>query len=190
MKKGIICLETEWEVTTKRNRRDMDTNSMLRFLHEVHKIPFIYRTVATKEELSYYLKKFNTVESHDKYSILYFSFHGEMHTIQLEGGKRNEKAVSLSDLAEIGGSVFRDRLVHFSSCNTMLKSDSMINDFKEETGAKIVSGYTKEVDTMLSCIHDLSLFDTFLSYKQVPAIKRRMETVYNGLSKELGFKIY
>ena len=165
----------------------MDTNSMLRFLHEVHQIPFIYRRVATKGELAYYLKEFGKVEYQKKYSILYFSFHGDTHSIRLEG---ENKDISLSELYQNESNVFTDRLVHFSSCNTMLKGENLVNEFKRNTGAKLVSGYTKKVDTMLSCIHDLSLFDTFLSYKQVPAIKRRMETVYGGLSEELGFKIY
>lgn len=187
MNKGIICIETEWEVTTRGNRRYMDTNSMLRFLHEVHKIPFIYRRVATERELAYYLKEFGKVEYQKKYSILYFSFHGDTHTIRLEG---DNKDISLSELSQYGNDVFTDRLVHFSSCKTMLKSESIVNKFKQETGAKLVSGYTKKVDTMLSCIHDLSLFDTFLSYKQVPTIRKRMETVYGGLSQKLGFKIF
>ncbi len=102
----------------------------------------------------------------------------------------DNKEISLSELTQYGSGVFTDRLVHFSSCNTMLKGENLVNEFKKETGAKLVSGYTKEVNTMRSCIHDLSLFDTFLSYKQVPAIIKRMENVYGGLSKELGFKIY
>lgn len=187
MKKGIICIETEWEVTKRDNRRYMDTYSMLRFLHEVHQIPFIYRSVATEGELAYYLKEFGKVEYQKKYSILYFNFHGETHTIQLEG---DNKEISLSELAQYGNGVFTDRLVHFSSCKTMLKGENLVNEFKKETGAKLVSGYTKKVDTMLSCIHDLSLFDTFLSYKQVPTIRKRMETVYGGLSQKLGFKIF
>ena len=69
MSKGIICIETEWEVTTRVNRRDMDTNSMLRFFHEVHNIPFIYRRVATERELAYYLKEFGKVEYQKKYSL-------------------------------------------------------------------------------------------------------------------------
>ena len=187
MKKGIICIETEWEVTKRDNRRYMGTDSMLRFLHEVHQIPFIYRSVATERELAYYLKEFGKVEYQKKYSILYFSFHGDTHAIRLEG---DNKDISLSELSQYGSDAFADRLVHFSSCNTMLKGESLVNEFKKETGAKFVSGYTKEVDTMRSCIHDLSLFDTFLSYKKVPAIIKRMENVYGGLSKELGFKIY
>lgn len=187
MKKGIICIETEWQVTSRSSRRDMDTNSMLRFLHEVHQIPFIYRRVATEGELSYYLKEFGKSEYPKKYSIIYFSFHGNTHTIRLEG---DNKELTLTDLASIGGAVFSDRLVHFSSCKTLLKSDSMVNQFKEETGAKLVSGYSKSVDTMMSAILDLGLFDAFFTYKQIPAIIRRIKSLYGGLSQELGFTIY
>lgn len=188
MKTGIICIETEWEVLSpKKQRRNMDTNSMLRFLHEVWQIPYLYRSVATEGELMYYLKEFNKAEYKKKYGIIYFNFHGNPHTLHLEGDKKD---ISLIDLANLGGEVFADRLVHFSSCKTMRKGEDVVMEFKNITHAKLVSGYTESVDTMVSAIHDLSLFDTFLSYKQVPSIIKRMETVYGGLSKELGFVIY
>ena len=187
MRTGIICIETEFKVISKRKKRiDMDTESLLRFMHEGHQIPYIYRRVATKSELEYYLHQFSRPEYIKNYGILYFSFHGSTHSIYLEGDK---VSLTLSDLAEIGGDVFANRLVHFSSCNTMLGSKAVTMDFKNETGAKLVSGYSKSVDAMKSAIHDITLFDTFLRYKQTPAIINKMETVYGGLSKELGFKI-
>ena len=66
----------------------------------------------------------------------------------------------------------------------------MVNQFKEETGAKLVSGYSKSVDTMMSAILDLGLFDAFFTYKQIPVIIRRIKSLYGGLSQELGFTIY
>ena len=187
MRTGIICIETEFKVISKRKRRiDMDTESLLRFMHEGHQIPFIYRRVATKSELEYYLKQFSRPEYVKDYGILYFSFHGWTHSIYLEGDKVE---LTLNDLAEIGGSVFENRLVHFSSCFTLRGSSAITEDFKNESGAKFVSGYSKSVDSMKSAIHDICLFDTFIRYKQTPSIINRMETVYGGLSRELGFKI-
>jgi len=187
MRTGIICIETEFKIISKRKDRiDMDTESLLRFMHEGHQIPFIYRRVATKGELEYYLHQFSRPEYMKNYGILYFSFHGSTHSIYLEGDKIE---LSLSDLAELGGNVFENRLVHFSSCNTMLGSQAVIENFKNETGAKLVSGYSKKVDAIKSAINDICLFDTFIRYKQTPSITNRMETVYGGLSKELGFKI-
>ena len=189
MKTGIICIETEFEITTKENRRNMDTESLLRFLEEGHQIPYIYRRVATRGELKYYLRKFAQVDYMKRYKILYFSFHGETHCIELEGEKGDNKILTLKELADMGGSVFKGRFVHFSSCYTMLGSEAVAFDFKKETGAKLVSGYSKSVDTIRSAIHDICLFDTFITYTQMPSIYKRLETVYGGLTKELGFKI-
>ena len=189
MKTGIICIETEFELTTKERSRNMDTESLLRFMEEGHQIPYIYRRVATLGELKYYLRKFAQVDYMRKYQILYFSFHGKTHLIELEGERANNRQLTLEELAEIGGPVFEGRFVHFSSCFTMNGSDSVAIKFKKETGAKLLSGYSKSVDTVRSAIHDICVFDTFLSYMQIPSILNRLEKTYSGLSEELGFKI-
>ena len=86
MKKGIICIETEWQITTQSNKRNINTEPLIRFLHELNNAPYIYRRVATREELRYYLKKFHNKE-YNNYGIFYFSFHGDTHKIVLEGEK-------------------------------------------------------------------------------------------------------
>ena len=56
MGKGIICIETEWEITTKASRRYLNSEPLLQFLSKTHGVPYIYRKVATIEELKYYFK--------------------------------------------------------------------------------------------------------------------------------------
>lgn len=187
MKTGIICIETDWLVTKKRNRLNMDTESLLKFLHEVHQIPYIYRCVATKKELQYYLSQFCKDEYRKKYEIMYFSFHGNSYTIHLEGDNED---ISLNELIEIGGNAFLNRFVHFSSCRTMFRDESIALEFKRNTKAKLVSGYSKSVNAASAAIHDISLFDTILRYSQKPSIIKRMNETFGALGKELGFKIY
>ena len=86
MKRGIICIETEWQITKKKNRLSLNSEPLLRFMEESYGIPFIYRRIATQKELIYYLKQFCKNE-YAKYEILYFSFHGQTHGIKLEGEK-------------------------------------------------------------------------------------------------------
>lgn len=74
-KNGIICLETEWEHTIERNRRSIHTKPLLEFLEKSSECEIIYRRVATKNELQYYLRRFNLTR-YDNYSIIYLSFHG------------------------------------------------------------------------------------------------------------------
>ena len=186
MKRGIICIETEWQITKKKNRLSLNSEPLLRFLDESYGIPFIYRRIATQRELIYYLKQFCKNE-YAKYEILYFSFHGQTHGIKLEGEK---ELLSLNDLLEIGGDIFKNRIVHFSSCRTLLGSQKSIDVFKDNSGAKAVSGYPKSVDSVLSAIHDIALFRECQERKQIPAIFRRLESMHEGLQKELGFRTH
>ena len=91
----------------------------------------IYRRVATKGELQYYLRRFATSEYND-YSIFYLSFHGDTHSIFLEGEKKTEKKLTLKELSAMAKEVFTDRFVHFSSCRTLLESDKELEEFKND----------------------------------------------------------
>ena len=138
---GIICLETEWEHTIKQNRLSLHTRSLLGFLEKSWGCKVIYRRVATKGELQYYLRRFATSEYND-YSIFYLSFHGDTHSIFLEGEKKTEKKLTLKELADMAKGVFTDRFVHFSSCRTLLGSDKELEEFKNNTGALYPSAGT------------------------------------------------
>ena len=157
-KNGIICLETEWEHTVERNRRSIHTKPLLDFLEKSSGCEIIYRRVATKNELQYYLRRFNLAK-YDNYSIIYLSFHGDTHSIFLEGEKGDDAVLKLSDLASLSDGVFKDRFVHFSSCRTFLGREKDLEEFKTETGAKCISGYTKKVNGILSAINDIAYFE-------------------------------
>ena len=190
MKTGIICFETEWEHTIKQNRLSLHARSLLGFLEKSWGCKVIYRRVATKGELQYYLRRFATSEYND-YSIFYLSFHGDTHSIFLEGEKKTEKKLTLKELADMAKGVFTDRFVHFSSCRTLLGSDKELEEFKNDTGALYLSGYTTKVDSILSAINDIAYFDQILRHQTKKAlIASAMEKYYNGLSQKLGFKIF
>lgn len=87
MKNGIICIETEWEHTVAQNRMSLHTKALLDFLEKSWGCKVIYRRVATKSELQYYLNRFALSKYKEDYSIIYLSFHGDTHSIFLEGEK-------------------------------------------------------------------------------------------------------
>ena len=181
---GIICIETEWQITKKDLRRNLNTEPLMRFMGEMYDVSCIYRKVATRSELTYYLKQFQKKE-YDRYNVLFFSFHGDKNCICLEGEKEE---LSLDTLADLGNDVFRDRYVHFSSCRTFLGADDILYAFKERTGARYISGYTKSVKTDLSAIHDISLLSNFLFSKRPSTVFKKMEKLYKGAEEELGFR--
>ena len=186
---GIICLETEWEHTVEKNKRSIHTKPLLEFLEKSSGCEIIYRRVATKNELQYYLRRFNLAK-YDNYSIIYLSFHGDTHSIFLEGEKGDDAVLKLSDLASLSDGVFKDRFVHFSSCRTFLGREKDLEEFKTETGAKCISGYTKKVNGILSAINDIAYFDWIFNCVTMKGLESAMDKLYSGINDELGFKIY
>ena len=186
MKDGIICIETEWEDTTKGNRRAVHTKALLDFLAKTEGCKVIYKTIATKAELAFYLKRFNLKQYKD-YSTFYLSFHGAPGTIQLEGER---ELLSLDALTESASGAFEGRNVHFSSCRTLRGDEAELLKFKEENGILLLSGYTRKVDVADSAIHDLAYFDQLLRHPVRRAQTRdAMAKFFSELGKKLGFKI-
>lgn len=187
MKNGIICIETEWQITKRQNRLNLNSEPLMKYISEMYGVPYIYRRVATLGELQYYLKQFAKKEYMNNYSILYFSFHGNTNAIYLEG---EQVDLQLDKLLEIGGNVFENRLVHFSSCRTLLGSPSRAEAFKENSKASILSGYTKSVDSSLSAIHDIAYFGEYLIRTRINSIFNNIKKNFEGLEKTLGFIYY
>lgn len=185
MKIGIICIETEWQITKRTNRLKLNTEHLIKFVSEVYNIPVIYRRVATKSELQFYLKQF--LKSEYEFSVLYFCFHGDTQSIHLEGDNID---LSLDDLIQMGTGVFKGKFVHFSSCRTLLGSPRKLTDFYENSQAKVVSGYTKSVDSYMSAVHDIALLGEYLSSSNVSALFKRMNHLYGGLEEKLGFRYF
>lgn len=182
--KGIICIETEWEITNKKSKRELNSEPLLQFLSKTYGIPYIYRKVATIEELKYYFKHFKKKEYSEKYNVYYFSFHGETNIISFESGE----SLELKELSDIANGLFFGKFVHFGSCRTMLGSPYKLEDFCEHTGAKMVSGFTTSVDCALCAIHDAAFISEIMTCKRVTTIINHMDKLYGGLQKKLGFR--
>lgn len=191
MKNGIICIETEWEHTVAQNRMSLHTKALLDFLEKSWGCKVIYRRVATKSELQYYLNRFALSKYKEDYSIIYLSFHGDTHSIFLEGEKGADKKLALTELANMAKDAFSNRFVHFSSCRTLLGNDGELEKFKNDTGALFLSGYTKSVDGVLSAINDIAYFDQIFRHRTKKAlIAPAMRSYYEGIAKKLGFKVF
>ena len=89
MKQGIICIETEWQITKRSNRLSLNSEPLMKYISEMYDIPYIYRRVATLGELKYYLEQFSKKEYMNNYSILYFSFHGNTMLFNLKVKRKN-----------------------------------------------------------------------------------------------------
>lgn len=184
MKQGIICIESDFLLTDKENRLNLNSEPLMQFLKEMHDVNTIYRRVATRNELQYYLKQ---LRKYSSYNIIMFSLHGDKGGICLEG---EEYKITMPELLDMGGTIFRDKLVHFSSCQTLSADEDVIRDFKYESEAFIVSGYTKSVEDSLAAINDVAFFSEYLKYSTTQTIFKNYDLLYAGLRDKLGFIHY
>lgn len=199
---NIICFETEWLYNhhEKDKRFNLNCRPVLQCLKDFYGCDFIYRNFLTKDDLKYYMDYFNTASFKKKYPIVYISTHGWNSSIHLEGVKEtkhkkkqqeeeNKSDISLFDLSQLVPGFFEDRIVHFSSCKTLIREQDAL-DFKYETGAKYVSGYKKSVDAMRSVILDMAYFNFLQRYSAKSVangvlFKKR----YGSLMEDLEFTI-
>ena len=174
---GIFCLEGTW------NKRIDDRVSVLPtldMLERLNKATYVHRDVGTEEELYHYLAKWCQA-GYRRYSVLYFAFHGVRGGIKVGRG-----TVTLDDLAEKLSGKAKDRIVYFGSCSVM-KDRTAVAEFQKMTGAKLVCGYTKDVDWVESAAFDLLLLESLTGIVRIDARVNQMRSRYGDLTGLLGF---
>ena len=185
--KKIFCLETEWDLTkTKKMRDKTSIQPLLTFLEQTEKIEYVFRNVASRSDLSYYLSHLK-YKTYNDFQIVYFAFHGNSKIIDIPSEPNNP--LTFSELAELSKGLLQDKIVHFGSCRTLNTSEQKIKEFKELTGAKLVSGYTKTIDFVRSSILDIAYFSELERTINLGTIENKMNKRYGELMKDLGFKI-
>lgn len=186
MEKGIICFETG-EFAKYRTEDQFYALPLLHFLESTIGIKYIYRQIATFEELKYYMKIIGSTHFQNNFGVVYFSFHGCPKNINLNGTGK----ISLEMLAaeSAGNESFLGRHIHFSSCETLKCSEDEILSFKRNVGAKSVSGYTEKVNPTQAYINEIMYFHQIFSFSTVQTIKKHMADYQSQIDK-LGFQIF
>jgi hypothetical protein len=189
--RNILCFEGEWKFNNHRRKNRFNHNSepILKLLKEFYNSNYAYRHIITQEDLEHYFKFFNrNISELKKFEVIYFSCHGWHHSISLGSENGN---LDLDALAKISGNFFRDKIVHFSCCKTMANPNAVLN-FKEKTGAKLVTGYTKSVDVMDSSIADTAILKELITSNKLGNIKNEdislFRKKYKSLLDTLGFE--
>ena len=181
MYRGVFCIEGEWNHTDLSDRSSV--NLLLETLSQVETdFEYIYRRVAKKEELDYYLKKW-LQKKYQRYGVLSLAMHGEPRTLEL-AGDRNK--ITLADLEKTIAGGGKGRVVYFGSCDTLDVSESEIKNFKKNTKVDAVIGYRETVEWIESAAFEMLLFNKLQYYKTLSVIEKRLREDYKGLSEKLG----
>ena len=189
---NIICQEAEWEYrNVKRNKFSLNTEPLLNWLRTFHDCDIEYRHISNKQDLQYYLDYFASHKREfKKYDIIYIACHGKHHAISLEG---EDGDIDLSELKTMVNGFFENRIIHFGSCKTLANPDEA-KRFKEDCGARLVSGYEISVDAMTSAIADAAFFNEIMTYQNIGIFKNEASSIfrkrYESLHKDLKFCVY
>lgn len=177
-KRNIACLESLWDDTTEDR---LNVVPMLEIISKLWGAKYSHLTCNTWGELEYNL---NLLRRRN-YGILYLAFHGAPGSISLHDGT----SVSFSELADIMGYNFSDWVIHFGSCST-LRSKTQLADFAEQTGAALVTGYTKQVSWIESTAVELLLFEKFQQHQSLKVAWRNVQKNYGDLVERTGLCAY
>ena len=168
IKKHIFCLEGEYEDSLHDRKTVLP---MLQYLEATQDLGYIYRRTATKEEFQYYLEK-TCLGKYKDYRFIYLAFHGEPHYIF----PSEQTRLSLDDIAGQVNGRWKGKAVHFSSCQTIRIDETAMAQFKEVTGASLVSGYLGDIDFLDGALLDMILAFTSAGYQRlsyVPALLKK-----------------
>ncbi|MBL9150490.1 MAG: hypothetical protein JNM94_17525 [Phycisphaerae bacterium] len=188
--RGIFCLETDWTGVAKAP----SVFSLLGLLRSSPlRIPSIHRHVATQDSFHHYLEKWVQVQ-HGDYPILYLALHGVEGEVQFGDLRRSDNHVTLDELEKALKGRCRGRVLHFSSCRTLVVTEKRVQQFLKATGAVAVSGYRRDIDWIRSAVFDLGLLacmqQNAFTAPGLRAVKSRVLRRYGGEAKALQFRMF
>ena len=130
----IYCIEGHWGYGP--DKVEPSVEPALDLLRRLDLWPYVRRDCATSKELKYWIKsEWNQLEYG---SILYFATHGAKGKIWLSESQGTPIA-KIADSADCSKS-----WVHFGGCNVLSSAEGKVEEFMRDSGATVVSGYTKD----------------------------------------------
>ena len=156
---------------------------LLQLAEDVRGVKFERRDIATREEANFYLKKWAQRGYASSHPIAILAFHGHSGNIELGRGSM--------DLEEIGGILegkCDGRYIHFDSCKVFNVSVKRIREFRQQTGARVVSGYRKDIDWIESAAFSLHILDALADGEPILDSLRKMHRRNGELAQRLGFR--
>ena len=184
---NIFCIEGDWEEDL---RKKTSILSGLEMLSSISQMDFVYRTCASESELIYrlqdYIKKSKAKSSiYHKYDVLYLATHG------LKGNLMFDKEVNILQFFQQNNHFkrhsFGNKIIHFGSCSTLKMKEEELDELKKYTGAKIISGFNKNINFLESTLFEVLYFNLCNEYERAGNLRNHLFKKYSGFCDDLGF---
>lgn len=185
----IFCLETEWDQTLHDLKKKSTVLPLLDFLENTIKIGYTFRQVATEHDFKYYIEHLQQ-QCYSAYDFIYLCFHGQKKCICFADGTDLD-LINFAEKEENSG-IFEGRNIHFGSCSTLKMRGEDIHKFKQLTKARMITGYTKDVDLTSSFIFETWLMNAVHGNGEYAAkrINDLAEKEMPYFTKLFGFKAF
>jgi hypothetical protein len=181
--KHIYCLEGMWNDYNLKDKSSV--TPLLEFLFKSNNCNYIHHDCATKDELSFFLKKWANKALSERFPILYLACHGEQEKIFLN----RKDFVTLTEIADILEDKCYGKIFYFGSCSTLKIDKRKIQSFLSRTGAIAAIGYKVDVDWMKSSACDLLVFEALqhdrLDSRGIKKIRDKIFSEYGNLPRQL-----
>ena len=178
-KPGVLCLEGEWYGADDRT----SVQPLLDMLERSGHITMMWRDVATREELRFYVERW-AHKRWSTYPLLYLGFHGAPGEFFV-----GNTPVTLDDLAADLEGKCVGRILHFGSCATLAVAPGELEVFRRRTGAHAVSGYTAAVDWLEASAFEILLLNELIKSGEVETVQQRISVEHAKWAQALGFTI-
>lgn len=179
-RKNIYCLESLWNDDVEMK---LSVQPALELAAKLNDISYLHLTCNTAPELAHNLTR---LRKRRAYGILYFAFHGQSGRILLDDKTR----VSLGELAEMMGNRFHNWTIHFGSCSVLKARDEDLQNFVEQTGIGLLTGYGKVIEWGESTALDILFFCLLQKYKNTKHFWNFFSKTYPDLIKVTGFRAF
>lgn len=180
-KPGIWLMEGYWSSSVSDVR---SVKPMLQALSDSGIATFVHRHINDAEDLVKAMTLLGQ-KRQKKYDIAYLACHGEPGIVHI-----GDDAWTLTELADELPSTgaLEGKLLHFGSCS-VLRNQRECRVLLKATGARAISGFTKDVDWFEPMAFELLMFQKYARYKRFGSFVNGIERDYGQLGDKLGFTI-
>lgn len=180
----LFCLEESvWDDATGLS----DQTSVLPTLELLQRMgmlsEFVHRHCVGNPELNAYLERRLSDRRMRSYGTLYLAFHGTGRGLDVTGGN-----LSLDVLAERIGTL-QDGVLHLGSCSVLRGNRDAAQRFLRSTGARLVTGYERDVDWLDSAALDTAWLGYVAGYAKVGDALRHFRRRYASTIDHLKWEV-